>query len=257
MTFNELNIAFTTIVVKEVKRFTRIWIQTLLPPAITTILYFVIFGNLIGKAVGDMEGYNYSEFIAPGLIMMSVINNSYANVVSSFFGAKFHGNIQEMIISPLPSNVVLLGFLSGGLIRGLMVGVLVTLVSMFFTDLHIYNLWIVIAVVILTSFLLATAGFINAFYARTFDGMNIVPIFILGPLTYLGGVFYSITMLPDFWQKVSQLNPILYMVNGFRYGFLGVSDTSISITFSILIIMNIVLYSYAYALLKKGKGILD
>ncbi len=257
MTFNELSIAFTTIVIKEVKRFTRIWIQTLLPPAITTILYFVIFGNLIGKAIGDMEGYSYSEFIAPGLIMMSIINNSYANVVSSFFGAKFHGNIQEMIISPLPSNIVLLGFLSGGLVRGLMVGVLVTLVSMFFTDLHIYNIWIVISIVILTSFLLATAGFINAFYARTFDGMNIVPIFILGPLTYLGGVFYSISMLPDFWQKISQLNPILYMVNGFRYGFLGVADTNISITFTLLIVMNIMLYSYAYLLLKKGKGILD
>ncbi len=257
MTYREISIAFSTIVIKEIKRFTRIWIQTLLPPAITTILYFVIFGNLIGKAIGDMEGYDYSEFIAPGLIMMAIINNSYANVVSSFFGAKFHGNIQEMIISPLPNNVVLLGFLSGGLARGLLVGILVTLVSMFFTNLHIYNIWIVLSVVILTSFLLALAGFINAFYAKTFDGMNIVPIFILGPLTYLGGVFYSISMLPEFWQKVSQLNPILYMVNGFRYGFLGIADTNITITFVILIIMNIILYLYAYFLLEKGKGILD
>ena len=257
MTYTEISTAFSTIVVKEIKRFTRIWIQTLLPPAITTTLYFVIFGNLIGKAVGDMEGYNYSEFIAPGLIMMAVINNSYANVVSSFFGAKFHGNIQEMIISPLPNHVVLLGFLSGGLARGLLVGILVTLVSMLFTNLHIYNIWIVLGIVLLTSFLLATAGFINAFYAKTFDGMNIVPIFILGPLTYLGGVFYSISMLPEFWQKVSQLNPILYMVNGFRYGFLGVADTRISITFFMLIILNLILYFYALFLLKKGKGILD
>ncbi len=257
MTYTEISTAFSTIVIKEIKRFTRIWIQTLLPPAITTILYFVIFGNLIGKAVGDMEGYNYSEFIAPGLIMMAIINNSYANVVSSFFGAKFHGNIQEMIISPLPSTVVLLGFISGGVARGLLVGIIVTLVSMFFTNLHIHNIWIVISVVILTSFLLALAGFINAFFAKTFDGMNIVPIFILGPLTYLGGVFYSISMLPEFWQKVSQLNPILYMVNGFRYGFLGVADTPITITFLILISMNIILYLVAYFLLKKGKGILD
>jgi len=257
MTYTEIGTAFSTIIVKEIKRFSRIWIQTLLPPAITTLLYFVIFGNLIGKAIGDMEGYNYSEFIAPGLIMMAIINNSYANVVSSFFGAKFHGNIQEMIISPLPSTVVLLGFISGGVARGLLVGVIVTLVSMFFTDLHIHNIGIVISVVILTSFLLALAGFINAFYAKTFDGMNIVPIFILGPLTYLGGVFYSISMLPEFWQTVSQLNPILYMVNGFRYGFLGVSDTPITITFLILITMNIILYAVAYSLLKKGKGILD
>ena len=257
MTYTEISTAFSTIVIKEIKRFTRIWIQTLLPPAITTILYFVIFGNLIGKAVGDMEGYNYSEFIAPGLIMMAIINNSYANVVSSFFSAKFHGNIQEMIISPLPSTVVLLGFISGGVARGLLVGIIVTLVSMFFTNLHIHNIWIVISVVILTSFLLALAGFINAFFAKTFDGMNIVPIFILGPLTYLGGVFYSISMLPEFWQKVSQLNPILYMVNGFRYGFLGVADTPITITFLILISMNIILYLVAYFLLKKGKGILD
>ncbi len=257
MTPAQISTAFSTIFIKEMKRFLRIWIQTLFPPVITTTLYFVIFGNLIGKAVGDMSGFKYSEFIAPGLIMMAVINNSYANVVSSFFGAKFHGNIQEMIISPLPSTVVLLGFVSGGVARGLLVGLLVTAVSLFFTHLHIYNLWIVIGVVFLTSLLLALAGFINAFYAKNFDGMNIVPIFILGPLTYLGGVFYSISMLPEFWQKVSQLNPILYMVNGFRYGFLGVADTPVSTTFGMLVIMNCVLFLFAVYLLKKGKGILD
>ncbi len=257
MTFRQISTAFSTIVIKEVKRFLRIWIQTLLPPAITTTLYFVIFGNLIGNAIGDMHGYSYSEFIAPGLIMMAIINNSYANVVSSFFGAKFHGNIQEMIISPLPGTIVLLGFISGGLARGLLVGILVTLVSLFFTHLPIYNLWIIMGIVILTSFLLALAGFINAFYARTFDGMNIVPIFILGPLTYLGGVFYSIAMLPPFWQTVSQLNPVLYMVNGFRYGFLGIADTPVSTTFIMLISLNLVLFLYAIYLLKKGKGILD
>lgn len=257
MTFNEMATAYKTIIIKEFKRFIRIWIQTLFPPAITTTLYFVIFGSLIGKAIGEMHGYPYSEFIAPGLIMMAVINNSYANVVSSFFGAKFHGNIQEMIISPLPSHVILLGFISGGLARGFLVGIMVTIVSMFFTNLHIHNIWVVLSVVFLTAFLLATAGFINAYYAKNFDGMNIVPIFILGPLTYLGGVFYSIDMLPEFWQQVSQLNPILYMINGFRYGFLGVSDTQLVTSFILLIVMNIILYSVALYLLKKGKGILD
>lgn len=257
MTGNQMATAYLTIVVKEFKRFIRIWIQTLFPPAITTTLYFVIFGSLIGRAIGDMHGYDYSKFIAPGLIMMAIINNSYANVVSSFFGAKFHGNIQEMIISPLPSNIILLGFISGGLARGFMVGLMVTAVSMFFTDLHIQHPWVVISVVVLTSFLLSTAGFINAYYAKNFDGMNIVPIFILGPLTYLGGVFYSIDMLPEFWQSVSRLNPILYMINGFRYGFLGISDTSLGAAFALLIIMNAALYSFALYLLKKGKGILD
>ncbi|MCK5725422.1 MAG: ABC transporter permease [Thiotrichaceae bacterium] len=257
MTFNKKLTAFNTLISKELKRFMRIWIQTLLPPVITTTLYFVIFGSLIGGVIGNMNGVPYSQFIAPGLIMMAIINNSYANVVSSFFGAKFHGNIQEMIISPIPAHIVLLGFISGGVIRGLIVGSLVTLVSLFFTDLRIFSLVIVLSIALLTATLLAIAGFINAYYARTFDGMNIVPVFILGPLTYLGGVFFSIDMLPEFWQQIAQINPILYMVNGFRYGFLGSADIQLLPTFVILILMNIGLYAFALRLLKIGRGILD
>jgi len=257
MTLNKTIVAFNTIVSKELRRFLRIWIQTLLPPVITTTLYFVIFGSLIGGIIGEMHGVPYSQFIAPGLIMMAIINNAYANVVSSFFGAKFHGNIQEMIISPVPAHIVLLGFISGGIVRGIIVGSLVTLVSLFFTELKIHSPIIIISIALLTASLLATAGFINAYYARTFDGMNIVPIFILGPLTYLGGIFFSIDMLPEFWQQVAQLNPILYMINGFRYGFLGSADIQLLPTFIVLIIMNIGLYGFALRLLKIGRGILD
>lgn len=257
MTLHAKWVAYRTIVTKEFLRFMRIWIQTILPPAITTILYFVIFGSLIGGAIGEVQGYTYSQFIAPGLIMMAVINNSYANVVSSFFSAKFHGNIQEMLISPVPGSVVLLGYMSGGMVRGVLVGIIVSLVAMFFTDIHIHNIWIVISVVLLTSLLLAQAGFINAFYAKSFDGMNIVPIFILGPLTYLGGVFYSIEMLPEFWQNVSLLNPILYMINAFRYGFLGISDVNLGVSFAILILVNIALFTLSLYLLKHGKGLRD
>lgn len=257
MTFDKKMIALNTIVAKELRRFLRIWIQTLFPPVITTTLYFVIFGSLIGSVIGDMKGVPYGQFIAPGLIMMAIINNAYANVVSSFFGAKFHGNIQEMIISPIPAHIVLFGFISGGVIRGLIVGSLVTLVSLLFTQITIYSIPVVISIALLTAILLAVAGFINAYYARTFDGMNIVPIFILGPLTYLGGVFFSIDMLPEFWQNIAQLNPILYMINGFRYGFLGITDIQLLPTFVILIIMNIGLYAFALRLLKIGRGILD
>ncbi|CAA6815262.1 MAG: ABC-type multidrug transport system, permease component [uncultured Thiotrichaceae bacterium] len=257
MTLNAKWVAYRTIVTKEALRFIRIWVQTVLPPAITTILYFVIFGNLIGGAIGEVQGYTYSQFIAPGLIMMAVINNSYANVVSSFFSAKFHGNIQEMLISPIPGSVVLLGYISGGVVRGILVGILVSGVAMFFTDIRIHNIWIVISIVLLTSSLLAQAGFINAYYAKSFDGMNIIPIFILGPLTYLGGVFYSIDMLPEFWQEVSLLNPILYMINAFRYGFLGISDVSIAMSFAILIIVNITLFSLSLYLLKHGRSLRD
>lgn len=257
MTLHAKWVAYRTIVTKEFLRFIRIWVQTILPPAITTVLYFVIFGNLIGGAIGEVQGYTYSQFIAPGLIMMAVINNSYANVVSSFFSAKFHGHIQEMLISPLPGSIVLLGYLSGGLARGILVGILVSVVAMFFTDIHIHNMWIVISIVMLTSFLLAQAGFINAFYAKSFDGMNIIPVFILGPLTYLGGVFYSIDMLPEFWQNVSLLNPILYMINAFRYGFLGITDVNIGISFAILILVNIALFFFSLYLLKQGRGIRD
>ena len=248
-------IALRTIVHKEIRRFLRIWMQTLLPPAITMTLYFIIFGNLIGSRIGEMGGFGYMEFIVPGLIMMSVITNSYGNVVSSFYGAKFQRNIEEMMVAPVPASVILIGFVLGGVARGLGVGVIVTCLSLFFTDLQIHNLAVVMAVVLLTSIVFALGGFINAIYANSFDDISIIPVFVLTPLTYLGGVFYSIELLPEFWQQVSQINPILYMVNTFRYGILGVSDIDLGLAFSIILIFIVVLYSYALYLLRTGKGI--
>jgi len=255
MRISENYIAFQTIVGKEIKRFTRIWTQTLLPPAITMCLYFVIFGNLIGSRIGEMGGFDYMQYIVPGLIMMSIITSSYGNVVSSFFSTKFQRSIEELLVSPVPDHVILMGYVIGGVARGLAVGFIVTLLSLFFTELSLHNLGITILVVVLTAVLFAIGGFINAVYATKFDDIAIVPTFILTPLTYLGGVFYSINLLPEFWQKVSMLNPILYMVNAFRYGILGVSD--ISVGWAIVCILGFIaaLYLYAIKLLRSGKGL--
>jgi len=248
-------IAYKTILIKEILRFTRIWVQTILPPAITTTLYFIIFGNLIGSQIGDMDGFSYMEYIVPGLILMTIITNSYANVVSSFYGAKFQHNIEEMLISPMPNYIILLGYVSGGVARGVIVGGVVTLVSLFFTNLHIQHYFITTVVVFLTAILFSLAGFINGVYAKSFDDISIVPTFVLTPLTYLGGIFYTIKMLPDFWQHASMLNPILYMVNTFRYGIIGVSDINIVPAFFIIILFIIALFSWSMWLLNKGIGI--
>jgi len=255
MTLREKYIAFETIVIKEVLRFSRIWLQTIIPPVITISLYFVIFGNLIGSQIGDMDGFRYMDYIVPGLIMMAVITNSYANVVSSFYGCKFHHHIEEMLVSPLPNYLIVTGFVTGGIARGLAVGLAVTLVSMLFTDLDVYNLAVVITTVILTSAVFSLAGLINGVFAKSFDDISIVPTFVLTPLTYLGGVFYTISMLPEFWQNASKLNPILYMVNAFRYGFLGVSDISLTASYVIIAVFIVSLYSYALYLLNTGYGI--
>ena len=255
MNSQQIWVAFSTIVVKEIRRFTRIWAQTLLPPAITMALYFVIFGNLIGSRIGEMGGDDYMNFIVPGLIMMSVITNSYANVVSSFFSMKFQGSIEELLVSPVPNWVVLCGYVAGGVARGVGVGLMVTLLSLFFTDLVIHNILITGSMVILTSIVFSLGGFINAIFATKFDDISIVPTFVLTPLTYLGGVFYSISLLPDFWQAVSQANPILYMVNAFRYGILGVSDIDIRFAFVMVAFFIAVLFSISLYLLSKGKGI--
>lgn len=247
--------AFKTIVLKEFLRFIRIWPQTVVPPAVTMGLYFIIFGNLIGRRIGEMGGQPYIDFIVPGLILMSVINNAYSNVVSSFFSSKFHRHIEEMVVSPTPSYVILTGFIAGGVARGLVVGVVVTGVSMFFTELRIHHFGVMLVVVLLTATLFALGGFINGIYARTFDAISIVPTFILTPLTYLGGVFYSIDMLPDFWQQASLANPILYMINAFRYGLVGVSDIPIGTALGIIIAFVVVLYLFALRLLNRGVGI--
>jgi ABC-2 type transport system permease protein len=255
MTLTEQYIAFKTILIKEILRFARIWLQTIVPPIVTMSLYFIIFGNLIGSQIDDMEGYRYIDYIVPGLIMMAVITNSYANVVSSFFGCKFHRHIEEMLVSPLPNYLIVLGFVCGGIARGVSVGIAVSLVSRLFTTLPLHNLTVIISTVILTSALFSLAGLINGLYAKSFDDISIVPTFVLTPLTYLGGVFYSIHMLPDIWQHVSRINPVLYMVNTFRYGFLGVSDISIGLSYAIIVGFLVALYSYAVYLLGTGYGI--
>lgn len=248
-------IGLKTLVRKEIVRIVRIWIQTIVPPAITMTLYFIIFGNLIGRRIGSMGGFDYMQYIAPGLIMMSVITNSYGNVVSSFFGAKFARHIEEMLVSPMSNATVIMGHVAGGVFRGLLVGVFVTIVALFFTKLEVQHPLITLSIVILSSTVFALAGFINAVFARKFDDISIVPTFILTPLTYLGGVFYSISLLPEFWQKVSLANPIIYMVNAFRYGILGVSDIDITYAYLIVGLFVIGLFSVSLALLNRGVGI--
>lgn len=248
-------IGYQTIVRKEVTRILRIWGQTVVPPAITMTLYFIIFGNLIGRRIGEMGGFDYMQFIVPGLVMMSVITNSYGNMVSSFFGAKFGNHIEELLISPLPSWVILAGYVTGALVRGLMVGAVVIGVSLFFTRLEIQNLWITVSVLFLTSIVFAMAGMINAIFAQKFDDIAIIPTFVLTPLTYLGGVFYSINLLPEFWQGVSAFNPILYMVNGFRFGILGISDVPLGRAYLIIGVFVVVLTSICMMLLKRGTGL--
>ncbi|WP_028238003.1 ABC transporter permease [Stutzerimonas azotifigens] len=247
-------VALATIVHREIRRFMRIWPQTLLPPAITMVLYFVIFGRLIGARIGDMGGFSYMAYIVPGLIMMSVITNAYANVVSSFFGTKFHRSIEELLVSPVSPHVILSGFVLGGIARGLAVALIVTLLSMFFTDLQIHHLGVTVLVMLLTATIFSLGGFINAVFARNFDDISIVPTFVLTPLTYLGGVFYSINLLPPFWQSVSLANPILHMVNAFRYGILGVSDIRIGVAISFMLVAVAVLYFACIRLLVSGRG---
>ncbi len=249
---NQNWIAFQTIVWREIKRFSKISGQTILPAAITMSLYFVIFGSLMGKRIGTIDGVPYIQYIAPGLIMMSVITNAYANVSFSFFFSKFQGNIEELLISPTPSSIILLGYICGGVARGVCVGIAVMLVTLFFTHLTIHHIGIMLISILIASALFALAGFINAQFARTFDGISFIPTFVLTPMTYLGGIFYSIYLLPDFWQKVSLLNPILYLVNTFRYGMLGISDVNVKYSLLACAIVLAIVYSIAWLMLEKG-----
>jgi ABC-2 type transport system permease protein len=248
-------IALKTLVIKEIRRFSRIWIQTLLPPAVTMTLYFIIFGNLIGARIGSMEGFSYIEYIAPGLIMMAVITHTYSNVVSSFYSSKFQHYVEELLISPTPNSIILAGYVIGGVARGLITGAIVLLIALFFTQLRVEHFFITGMVVILTAAVFALGGFINAIFANNFDDVSIVPNFVLTPLTYLGGVFYSINLMPEFGQIASLFNPILYMVNAFRYGILGVSDINIGIAFTIILTALVALISLALYLLHQGVGI--
>lgn len=253
MNYQEQWIAFYTIVRREVQRFMRIWTQTMVPPVITMTLYFVIFGNLIGSRIGTMSGVTYMQFVVPGLIMMSVITNSFANVVSSFYGSKFQRFVEEILVSPTPNYVILTGYVMGGVLRGLGVGAIVTVVALFFTHLHIHNPLVTVGIVVVTSVFFSLAGFINAVYANSFDDISIVPTFLLTPLIYLGGVFYSTDLLPDFWAGVSKINPILYIVNAFRYGILGISDVNIVWSFVMVGGFTVAAFVFCLHLLKTGK----
>ena len=244
-----------TLTEREIRRYLRIWVQTLVPPAVTMSLYFVIFGSLIGPRIGSMNGFDYIQFMIPGLIMMSVITNSYANVVSSFFGVKFQRSIEELLVSPMPAFIILLGFIIGGVSRGILVGIVVYLVSLFFyPDFTIHNLPLTLAVLVLTAILFSLMGFINAIFADTFDDISVVPTFVLTPLIYLGGVFYSISILPEIWQKVSLINPMLYVVNTFREGMLGISDIDVTSALLMQLFFIIILTVSCLYLLKTGKG---
>lgn len=249
------SVAFRTIVVKEIRRFMRIWVQTITPPVINALLYMLIFGGLIGSRISSMAGVSYLDFIMPGIIMMGIIVNSYSNVVSSFFSAKFQRNIEEMLVSPVHNLTILAGFVAGGVCRGLLVGLVVAIVSLIFTRITPEYVIITLVVAVLTAVMFSLGGFINAVFARTFDEISIIPNFVLTPLTYLGGVFYSIEMLPEFWQGVSLLNPVLYVINGFRFGILGTSDIPIVHTFVMLFLFILGLGALAYRLLSRGVGI--
>ena len=255
MSITEKLIALRTLFIKEILRFSRIWIQTILPSVITIALYFIIFGNLIGSQLDDVKGFQYIDFIVPGMIMMSIITNSYANVVSSFYSSKFQKHIEEMLVSPMPNYIIIWGFISGGIARGLTVGLAVTFTASFFTDLHFQNITLLVVVSLLTCILFSLAGFINAVFANSFDDISLIPTFVLTPLTYLGGIFYSIDMLPDFWRAASFANPILYMVDTFRTGMIGVNDISTWVSLSIITAFVVILYAVAMILLNKGIGI--
>lgn len=247
--------ALKGISVKETNRYLRIWVQTLVPPVITTTLYFIIFGNLIGKRIGEMDGFSYMEFIVPGLIMMSVITSSYSNVSSSFFSQKFQKNIEELLVAPVPTHIIIWGFVIGGIGRSILVGILVTIISLFFVPLQVHSWSIVVLTFLMTAILFSLAGLLNGIFAKSFDDVSIVPTFILQPLTYLGGVFFAISMLPPFWQVISQFNPIVYMISGFRFGILGVIDVPIIFSILISITFIVVLYVINWYLIEKGRGL--
>ena len=245
-----------TLSTKEVRRFLRIWVQTLVPPAVTMSLYFIIFGSLIGPRIGTMDGLDYIQFMIPGLIMMSVITNSYANVTSSFYSVKFQRSIEELLVSPMPNWAILLGFIIGGVARGTLIGFIVFCVSLFFyPSFEVANPSLTLFVLFLTSILFSLMGFVNAIFADSFDAISVIPTFILTPLIYLGGVFYSINILPEMWRNISMANPMLYVVNTFREGMLGISDVSIPFSLGMIFAFIGLFTGLCLYLLNKGIGI--
>ena len=255
MDFTGQWVSFCTIVEKEVRRFMRIWLQTLVPPVISMSLYFVVFGRLVGSQVQAIQGFSYMDYIVPGLVMMSVITNSYANVCSSFFNTKFQKSVEELLVSPTSNTVIIAGYVAGGVVRGMLVGLLVLGVASLFTTLKVYSIGYTMGCFFLTSLVFSLGGLANAIFAKKFDDISIVPTFILTPLTYLGGVFYSVKDLPPFWQSVSNWNPILYMINGFRFGLLGISDISVNYAMAMLVVASVLLYTVLVWLMHEGVGL--
>lgn len=249
------SVALRTLLFKEIRRFARIWPQTLLPPAITMSLYFLIFGKLIGERIGTVNGVSYMNYIVPGVILMSVISHSYSNVVSSFYSTKFQRHIEELLVAPVSNWVILAGYIGGGVARGVLVGCVVTVISLMFTEITVVNWWVAVSVFVLTATLFSLAGFINAIFADSFDDIAIIPNFVLTPLSYLGGVFYSVSMLPEIWQKIAMVNPILYMINAFRYGLIGVSDVDVYLAMMMTVSFIVLLIVFCLILLAKGVGI--
>jgi ABC-2 type transport system permease protein len=249
-------ISFYTMVRKDVVRMFRIWIQTFLPSVVTSVLYFLIFGSFLGSQIGLIEGVPYIAFVVPGLIMLAIVTSSYANTSFTFFSSKFFArSIDEILVSPTPPWLLIAGFITGGIVRGVLVGTLVLLVSIFFTHLSVHNLGVMLLFAILTALIFSLAGLVNGIYAKSIDGINIVPTFVLTPLVYLGGVFYSVSMLPIFFEKLSYINPVFYLVNGFRYGFLGISDVSILVSLGVLLSLTLTLVAVNWYFIKTGLGL--
>lgn len=251
-------ISFYTMLRKDIVRMFRIWIQTFLPSVITSVLYFLIFGTLLGSKIGTMQGVPYMTFVVSGLVMLAIVTTSYANTSFTFFTSKFFArSIDEILVSPTPPWLVIAGFVGGGIVRGVLVGTLVLLVSLFFTGLHLatHSVFIILGYAILTALIFSLAGLVNGVYAKSIDGINIIPTFVLTPLVYLGGVFYSVHVLPGWWQAITYGNPLFYLVNGFRYGFLGITDVSLYLSTGILIGTAIVLVAINWYLIRKGLGL--
>ncbi len=251
-------ISFYTMIRKDVIRMFRIWVQTFLPSVITSTLYFLVFGTVLGSRIGSMQGVDYMQFVIPGLVMLAIVTTSYANTSFTFFSSKFFArSIDEILVSPTPPWVMIAGFVGGGIVRGVLTGTLVLLVSVFFTGLHlsVHNLLIILLFAVLTAFVFSLAGLVNGIYAKTIDGINLVPTFVLTPLVYLGGIFYSVHNLPAWWQHITYANPLFYLINGFRYGFLGITDVSLVISLSMLFGIIATLIAINWYLIRKGLGL--
>lgn len=248
--------SFYTMLRKDVVRMMRIWTQTFLPSVITSVLYFLIFGSVLGDRIGGFGDHSYVQFVIPGLVMLAVVTNAFSNVAFTFFTSKFFSrNIDEILVSPTPPWVFIAGFISGGVVRGVIIGFLVLIVSLIFATPALAHPLVVLAFLFLSSILFALGGLVNGIYAKNFDGIQIVPTFVLTPLVYLGGVFYSVHMLPAWWQTLTFLNPIFYLINGFRYGFLGIADVSLWISFAVLFTMISILVALNWYLIRKGLGL--